>query len=649
MLCLLCLDQNLLAPNLTAIADSFGFSAHERDQKLGGNVAFGFFIVGGSFALIIGYFTDIVNRCMLFGVVVSLGETACLATYWVQNYEQLLVCRILTGISFGGATPIIYSILGDHYSGSSRIYVSTMVGVASGAGISFGQFLSGMIGPVLGWRAPFLIIAIPAIVCAVITFLTVDEPKRGECEDAVRNARAESKDKTTSLLSSPFQHSSFSVGNSESVLPVAILSPVHDTTSHTAGQVACEYRSTVDLYPALHTNTNTTMRYTTDTHLADQEEGKTSTTAAVEEEEEEDMKADADYSEKIELKKVLQLFQTPSVVIIFIQGFPGCLPWGMIYTFLNDYLSEDRGLTVQAATAALTCFGVGGLVGQVFGGWLGQRLYNKNPQWQAMLMGFSTLLAVFPALYILNTEQVGDLGFYFMSILFGMIVNINGPNVRAVLQNVCMPEIRGTAFSFFTLTDDIGKGLGPALVVLLIADFNGDRQSAFNTVVLMWIFCGMMLLALSLTMRRDERAMQQRMTEAMMQRRMERQHQQQLAQLAKVTVRSEEEQDGGSSSNSSKGMMATMNPMLSFPSSFPSAMIFTSVNSQQQQAAAAAGGYRSLANPSSSDDDIKVEDMTMQHRRVHFQSPPVTITDHVKGSGGGYSTAMSPETRHEQP
>jgi hypothetical protein len=57
-----------------------------------------------------------------------------------------------------------------------------------------------------------------------------------------------------------------------------------------------------------------------------------------------------------------------------------------------------------------------------------------------------------------------------------------------------MPEIRGTAFSVFTLTDDIGKGLGPgiiilifqfhnfnskyylALVVLMIQDFHGDRR-----------------------------------------------------------------------------------------------------------------------------------------------------------------------------
>lgn len=33
------------------------------------------------------------------------------------------------------------------------------------------------------------------------------------------------------------------------------------------------------------------------------------------------------------------------------QGLFGCLPWGMLLTFLNDYLSQNKGLTVPTATA----------------------------------------------------------------------------------------------------------------------------------------------------------------------------------------------------------------------------------------------------------------------------------------------------------
>lgn len=38
-------DQNLLAPNLSIIATEFNFNDIERDEKLGGNISFGFFVV----------------------------------------------------------------------------------------------------------------------------------------------------------------------------------------------------------------------------------------------------------------------------------------------------------------------------------------------------------------------------------------------------------------------------------------------------------------------------------------------------------------------------------------------------------------------------------------------------------------------------
>ena len=36
-------DQNLLAPNLSAIADDLGFDERERDAKLGGQISVAFF------------------------------------------------------------------------------------------------------------------------------------------------------------------------------------------------------------------------------------------------------------------------------------------------------------------------------------------------------------------------------------------------------------------------------------------------------------------------------------------------------------------------------------------------------------------------------------------------------------------------------
>lgn len=74
-------DQNLLAPNITRIARELNFSNQQRDDKLGGQIAFGFFVLGGPVALLAGALADTINRCMLFGVVVLFGEAACKYLY----------------------------------------------------------------------------------------------------------------------------------------------------------------------------------------------------------------------------------------------------------------------------------------------------------------------------------------------------------------------------------------------------------------------------------------------------------------------------------------------------------------------------------------------------------------------------------------
>ena len=105
--------------------------------------------------------------------------------YFVQTYNQLYVARVLTGISIGGATPIVFSLLADLYPVSKRIKMAMMIGIAMAAGISFGQFMSGMIGPAYGWRVPFLITAVPACICAVLIMTTAQEPPRGQTEEVV--------------------------------------------------------------------------------------------------------------------------------------------------------------------------------------------------------------------------------------------------------------------------------------------------------------------------------------------------------------------------------------------------------------------------------------------------------------------------------
>lgn len=73
-------------------------------------------------------------------------------------------------------------------------------------------------------------------------------------------------------------------------------------------------------------------------------------------------------------------------MLLFLQGLPGCLPWGLVYVFLNDYLSNDRGLSIESATLVITLFGVGCFGGLVVGGAYGQYLQGKSSKQPIILM-----------------------------------------------------------------------------------------------------------------------------------------------------------------------------------------------------------------------------------------------------------------------
>ena len=91
----------------------------------------------------------------------------------------------------------------------------------------------------------------------------------------------------------------------------------------------------------------------------------------------------------------------------------------------------------------------------------------------------------------------------------GFTISITGPNVKAMLLNVNTPETRGSIFSLFNLTDDLGKGFGPVIISLLIVSLG--RTWAFNVANLFWVFCGIVLIWLIWVFPKDE----QRLNELM--------------------------------------------------------------------------------------------------------------------------------------
>jgi len=104
---------HIQAPNLSDIARDFNMTDTERDTKLGGEISLSMFIIGVPAALILGYYADRVNRKKLYTATIFFGAVGCFLTYWVKEYWQLLILRAMTGVSLGGSSPLVASMIGS--------------------------------------------------------------------------------------------------------------------------------------------------------------------------------------------------------------------------------------------------------------------------------------------------------------------------------------------------------------------------------------------------------------------------------------------------------------------------------------------------------------------------------------------------------
>jgi len=284
--------------------------------------------------------------------------------------------------------------------------------------------MAGVVGPKYGWRVPFRIVAMPALVCAVLVRLFLHDPR------TVRQ-------KAQNDASSP-QNPAFS--------------------AWMGGQ---------DATPSGYVR-----------------------------------------MEELDFTKFMRILDLRTNMLIFAQALPGCIPISCIVTFLSDYLAVEQGMDVAASTAVTAVFGVSCLCFAVSGGIFGQQIYSRRKEKLPLLMGIATCIAALPFIILVNsprsavTSPTGRPTIWALFLaLIGGCAAVTGPNIRAILMNLNDSEVRGTVFSAFTLFDDLGKGLGPSIIVIFETVLG--RRTAYTMAFMGWWVSGALLFCLRESLPRD--------------------------------------------------------------------------------------------------------------------------------------------------
>ncbi len=149
-----------------------------------------------------GWLADCLRRKPLIVTGATLWSLATLGTAFVYTYWGLYARRALVGI--GEATFGIYApaVLSDFYPERERNRILSIFYLAIPVGAALGYLAGGELGSLWGWRAPYLICAIPGLIIVALYALWGREPERGSA-DSYLHAQAASRprlDSASSLL-----------------------------------------------------------------------------------------------------------------------------------------------------------------------------------------------------------------------------------------------------------------------------------------------------------------------------------------------------------------------------------------------------------------------------------------------------------------
>jgi len=390
-----------------------------------------FVLVSAVFALLWGYYTDRINRSKVIMAGAFAWTIGMLLTGFSESFEVLVLSRVLSGFGLGCVLPVGYAIISDLIPPAERSGWFGAIAILTSISNGVGQGLSSFLGPLnifgLGWKFPFILLSIISIIITFLLFF-IDFPQRGASEDEL-----------------------------------------------------------LDL-----------------------------------------SQYELEYVYKISKSELTQIIQRNTNKYLIIQGFFAIIPGTIIIYFLISMLSGSyfnelpESIRIQTATIFGGLVGVGYILGNMILSRLSDLLFIRNRR-NRVRLAIICMIATVPLCLIaffmlrplssefvdslnipeqISAEETGQYIFmvvgaifmafpsYFIFFFFALIGSTLGAgpvaNRTAVMIDVNLPEHKGTAASFFSLSEQIGKGL-TLLISFTLIQLLGSIYNMMIVAVLFWI------------------------------------------------------------------------------------------------------------------------------------------------------------------
>jgi MFS family permease len=151
---------------------------HLSDAQIG-SLTLWFMVAYMATSPVTGWLGDRFPRKPMIVIAALFWSSINLLTAAVHSYDSLNLRHAALGVgeaSFGIFAP---ALLADFYEPEQRNRVLTIFNVAIPVGAALGYLTGGIVGEHFGWRASFIVSAVPGIIFALLIAVFMREPERG--------------------------------------------------------------------------------------------------------------------------------------------------------------------------------------------------------------------------------------------------------------------------------------------------------------------------------------------------------------------------------------------------------------------------------------------------------------------------------------
>ncbi|WP_010697048.1 MFS transporter [Saccharopolyspora spinosa] len=137
----------------------------------------GYLLVGAAVIVTSGAMGDVFGRRRMFQVGLVLFVISCVLIGFAGTGLQVILGRLIQGAAGSTILASGLSLLSVTSSGNAQVKAVALWGAAAAAGAAAGPVVGGVLNEVAGWQGLFWIDAAIAVVCILVTLVTVPESR----------------------------------------------------------------------------------------------------------------------------------------------------------------------------------------------------------------------------------------------------------------------------------------------------------------------------------------------------------------------------------------------------------------------------------------------------------------------------------------